>query len=70
MLQEAHNFVLRLRDLHVQLLAVVLGHLDPILFQNVDDLLELMLALFNVLCSLKDIVSRLARSALGAATYA
>lgn len=70
MLQESHDFILRLRDLHVHLLAVVLGHLDPILFQNVDDLLELMLALFNMLCSLKDIVNRLARSALGATTNA
>ena len=56
MLEESHDFIFRLGYLHIHLLGGVLGHLNAILLQNIDYLLQLVLALFNLLGGLEDVV--------------
>ena len=56
LLEEAHEFLFGFRDLNFELLVCIGGQLNPVLFQDIDNLLELRLALINMLRSMQHIL--------------
>ena len=59
LLEELHDFIFRLWDLDGPSLVSLLGSLDLVFFKDVDDLLELVLAMLDLVCGLQDTLTRL-----------
>ena len=56
LLEEAHEFFFTFRDLNFELLVCIGGQLNPVLFQDINNLLQLGLALINMLRSMQHIL--------------